>query len=1114
MLGTLTCALEREEREREEQRAREKQGRTRKHKRPPPFEVFFVCESDPNKGLLTEEEACDELKEAYRRGVADFHRDGEPTLGVAHEWADWPLPIGRNRNIGLKWHDLGTQSKPSVGRSLPAEANAALVDAISKRPASSLKWVCRGPSRPSGDVLTNAALATALATKLEFTQDEVDAFGIQFEVYTNQFILSSGLYYQPFEVLFDSHEELPQPSVVNFRPNDFIYVEACGSYFVAAGDDDDTLVSHLQRKIVQKMQSASKGEHGAMWFDMPAYQQASLIRILERVVEESDLHIPGSALNSKLELPGGQGGFHVYCSPNNAGAIDFVYGELRHGFQGQLRIACSAKIVAEQEEADGMVRHHEKNGRRLRMNATVVDVDAAVEATLAVLPTSGASSFFHAAAAALPGCRQMLGKLLAIFRIRGSPAQMKALADSKGPAPPCIFVLYLDHCTWSSSQSKVLKDEVMAQLRTVHNGRTPSTLLLLHEQNGSSDQLTSLEQIFDSTPRELLKAGLFNARLVTLHAGAQRSLSLLEAAQHLQALLSAPVYANPRPRSRWIVPNVSIQQRNEVQRMLSITDLCCSFMIEGLDDDASSMELSPCLTKATGNLTTLSQAETAGTSQATVFSPADVGRILTVTNRKRVFVDGCERIVRYDYEWDPFSKRGWQALPGKQKSPTSKLELAFPSTKDLHKVPTLAIKDARIEFVSPGANSLVWIRLEDQTRHCFSNAVRGRGLLHRLVPKGEFAATSTPRKVHIDRVGEMLKRVDGIVVLQSQETCGSKADTAARELSLPPDRYPPAAAVREVRNARCLWRAQRHEKQEAATLSEEELAMVDKDEDASAIQVSGANSNATLTAVSALPAGISVGPAHNPRSGRSKLLMTRPPLALPPKGRIADDSPPSSRGMERHATTDTPPRAFTTMRTAPEVSSPPPSPPNELTPMENTTVSESLTIAARARNEAYESPDVQRYFTVAQCGERDMIHLKELDAQHLMATLQQRFKEHIVYTNIGDIIISVNPFRKTANSKDEVQRRYADKFKAVFAAGEAAVAEQLAQLPPHIFTLIGQIYARLRKLAESSEGHSISILIAGESGAGKTEAMKLCVSHLGMLSSEQQGAVKRCVPLL
>ena len=147
----------------------------------------------------------------------------------------------------------------------------------------------------------------------------------------------------------------------------------------------------------------------------------------------------------------------------------------------------------------------------------------------------------------------------------------------------------------------------------------------------------------------------------------------------------------------------------------------------------------------------------------------------------------------------------------------------------------------------------------------------------------------------------------------------------------------------------------------------------------------------------------------------------------------------------------------------------------------------AMKAVTRVQNFPWDMP----YFKQANVGVRDMINLPNLTKDELMDTLKQRFEAKIVYTYIGDIVVSVNPFALTENSNQDVQEGYAS----------LDVSKQELRAPPHIFCLVGQIYEQFQRTAKG--GKSLSILISGESGAGKTEAMKLCVRHLGMVSELQ-----------
>lgn len=86
----------------------------------------------------------------------------------------------------------------------------------------------------------------------------------------------------------------------------------------------------------------------------------------------------------------------------------------------------------------------------------------------------------------------------------------------------------------------------------------------------------------------------------------------------------------------------------------------------------------------------------------------------------------------------------------------------------------------------------------------------------------------------------------------------------------------------------------------------------------------------------------------------------------------------------------------------------------------------------------------------------------------------------MVYTYVGDIVISVNPFKNTGCVGKGIRAKYK--------------GGQRSHLPPHIYALVDQTYNTMVR-----DGTSQSILISGESGAGKTEAMKICLTYISQV---------------
>ena len=82
----------------------------------------------------------------------------------------------------------------------------------------------------------------------------------------------------------------------------------------------------------------------------------------------------------------------------------------------------------------------------------------------------------------------------------------------------------------------------------------------------------------------------------------------------------------------------------------------------------------------------------------------------------------------------------------------------------------------------------------------------------------------------------------------------------------------------------------------------------------------------------------------------------------------------------------------------------------------------------------------------------------------------ERWQFELVYTYVGDIVVSVNPFKNTGC--------YGKAIRSKFKGGVRRT------LPPHIYALVEQAYGEMNRNQISQ-----SILISGESGAGKMEAI-------------------------
>ncbi|XP_054579273.1 unconventional myosin-Ib isoform X4 [Eptesicus fuscus] len=110
-------------------------------------------------------------------------------------------------------------------------------------------------------------------------------------------------------------------------------------------------------------------------------------------------------------------------------------------------------------------------------------------------------------------------------------------------------------------------------------------------------------------------------------------------------------------------------------------------------------------------------------------------------------------------------------------------------------------------------------------------------------------------------------------------------------------------------------------------------------------------------------------------------------------------------------------------------------------------------------------------------GVGDMVLLEPLTEETFIHNLRTRFDHSEIYTYIGSVVISVNPYRSLPIYSPEKVEDYRNR--------------NFYELSPHIFALSDEAYRSLR-----DQDKDQCILITGESGAGKTEASKLVMSYV------------------
>ncbi|XP_039021834.1 myosin-16-like [Hibiscus syriacus] len=114
-------------------------------------------------------------------------------------------------------------------------------------------------------------------------------------------------------------------------------------------------------------------------------------------------------------------------------------------------------------------------------------------------------------------------------------------------------------------------------------------------------------------------------------------------------------------------------------------------------------------------------------------------------------------------------------------------------------------------------------------------------------------------------------------------------------------------------------------------------------------------------------------------------------------------------------------------------------------------------------------------------GVDDMTKLSYLHEPAVLYNLAIRYGIQEIYTYCGNILIAINPFQALSHLYDQ---KLMDSYKGA----------QLGDLKPHVFAITDVAYR-----AMINECKSNSILVSGESGAGKTETTKLIMRYLAYL---------------
>jgi len=154
---------------------------------------------------------------------------------------------------------------------------------------------------------------------------------------------------------------------------------------------------------------------------------------------------------------------------------------------------------------------------------------------------------------------------------------------------------------------------------------------------------------------------------------------------------------------------------------------------------------------------------------------------------------------------------------------------------------------------------------------------------------------------------------------------------------------------------------------------------------------------------------------------------------------------------------------------------------------------DKITVDVNGESKEYKKDQIDQVNPPKYTKTTDMSNLTFLNEGSVLHNLRDRYKAGMIYTYSGLFCIAINPYRRLPIYLDEVVTMYRGKRRP--------------EMPPHVFSIVDNAYQDMLIDHEHQ-----SMLITGESGAGKTENTKKVIQYIAKVAGVEKSDAPKPEP--